>query len=69
MKNETQQRSETMNTYKNKNYTSRNYECTNIVCCEASEAPNANWVACDGSELDNLSQLYLENGIRYYGYL
>jgi hypothetical protein len=60
-------------TFINKNFTKRDYECTNIVACRAERAPNENWVPCEESELAGLQQLWIEtaNGLRvtYYGHL
>ena len=60
-----------MNTYKNKNFKARNYEYTNIVFCQSEEAPNENWIECKESEIEErgCSQLYMQAGIRYFGYL
>ena len=58
-----------MTTYKNINFTKRNYDCTNIVACVAESAPNENWVECDESVLDGLMKLHSINGVAYYGYL
>ena len=58
-----------MNTFKNRNYTKRDYECTNIVCCESETAPNDNWIECDKSELTKLSRLHREGETIYYGYM
>jgi hypothetical protein len=58
-----------MKTFKNKNFTKRNYECTNVVFCQAETAPDANWVECNENEIGNCQQLWLQNGVRYFGYL
>jgi hypothetical protein len=62
-----------MTTFKNTKFTSRNYECTNLVVCEAEAAPGENWTECDSAEKDGLTQLYIERANRtsvtYYGYL
>jgi len=58
-----------MNTYRNKNYTKRNYECSNVIACVAEIAPNDNWVLADEDILQPLMKLWIENGVRYYGYL
>lgn len=60
-----------MKTFKNKNFTKRNYECTNIVFCQAETAPDANWIECDSIELELTScrQLWLQDGVRYFGWL
>jgi len=57
-----------MTTFKNKNFTKRNYDCTNVVFCQAEKAPNENWIECDESEI-NCDQLYIMNNVRYFGYL
>ena len=58
-------------TFKNKNYKKRDYESTNKIACTAVEAPNENWIECDKDIIEdmNLTQLYMENSVRYYGYL
>ncbi|QCW19979.1 hypothetical protein [Flavobacterium phage FPSV-D2] len=60
-----------MKTFKNKNFTKRDYECTNIVFCQCEIAPNENWIECDENEIQKLkcSQLYTQAGVKYYGYL
>ena len=60
-----------MKTFKNKNFTKRDYECTNIVFCQSEIAPNENWIECDEKEIQELkcSQLYTQAGVKYYGYL
>lgn len=64
--------------FKNANFTRRNYECTNIVGCEAASLelaqqamPNAKLVECKESELArmNLSQLWIQGGVRILGWL
>lgn len=57
-----------MKTFKNKNFTKRNYDCTNVVYCQAKTAPNENWIEVDSSE-NTLGQLWMENGVRYFGYM
>ena len=58
-----------MTTFKNTNFKKRDYECTNIVACKAEKAPGANWGECEGLTLNGLTQLWIENGVTYYGYL
>jgi hypothetical protein len=58
-----------MNTYRNTNYTKRDYETTNVVACKADVAPGPAWELCDATILDGLSQLWLTAGVRYYGHL
>jgi hypothetical protein len=59
----------TIKTFKSKNWTSRNYECTNVVACQAEKAPNDNWIECDEEILSKLNMLEICAGVRYFGYL
>jgi len=63
-----------MKTFFNKNFTKRNYDCTNVVACIANEAPNDNFQEMTAAEIHdkgigNLQKLYIENGVQYYGFL
>ena len=58
-----------MKTFKNRNFTKRDYECTNVVACQAVSAPSADWVPCDGSVLDGLTHLETVADVRYFGWL
>lgn len=58
-----------MKTFKNKNYKTRNYECTNVVACQSEVAPNENYIECNETVLNGLTQLYTCDGVRYFGYL
>ena len=61
-----------MKTFKNIFYTKRDYEATNIICCQGEFKPEKftnMWRECDESELDKLTRLYTENNITYYGYM
>lgn len=58
-----------MKTFKNINYTERDYECTNYVACVASSAPDSNWEPCEDSILNGLSLLFSQAGVQYWGYL
>lgn len=58
--------------YRNPNF-KRDYECTNIVALEVvdnkiAEIPN-NYVHCDENYLKGLTPLYVQGGVRYWGYL
>lgn len=56
--------------WKNKNWTKRDHEATNVVACESEECPDPkNWVEADESVLDGLTALYRQGGVRFYGYL
>jgi hypothetical protein len=61
----------TMKTFKNKNFTKRDYECTNIVACCAEKAPDGEiWVECEEKDLPkNLTKLWIEKGVQYLGWL
>ncbi len=58
-----------MKTFKNTAWKSRDYECTNVVACEAPAAPKGAWIEADASVLDGLTMLWREGDVRYYGYL
>lgn len=63
-----------MATFINKNYKTRDYEGTNVVCCIAEVAPDENWVPADESAIkSNMTQLWIEGygptEKRYFGYL
>jgi len=60
-----------MKTFKNKNFTQRDYEATNIVFCMAQSAPNENWIECSEFEITKLKcqKLYSNGGVIYFGYL
>lgn len=60
-----------MKTFKNINFKSRDYECTNIVFCFSENAPNSNWIECSEFEISKMKceKLYSHNGIIYYGYM
>ena len=58
--------------YRNKYYTGRQHDCTNLVACEAPAKPETaddRWVPATNYVLQGLTQLWTENGVRYYGYL
>ena len=60
-----------MTTYRNKNFIKRNDDCTNVVFCQTTKPMPENWVQCDPQEIEQrkCEQLYIENDIRYFGYL
>ena len=60
-----------MKTFKNINFTKRNYECTNVVFCQAENAPDTNWVECEEIEIElkKCDQLYKQGDVRYFGYV
>ena len=60
-----------MKTFKNKNFKTRNYNCTNIVFCESETAPSENWIECDEDEIwfMGCDHLYTQNGVRFFGYM
>jgi len=66
-----------MKVFKNTAFIKRNYDCTNVVACEAENNEMfqemglipSNWVEGDRSILNGLSQIYMRCGVRFYGYL
>lgn len=57
-------------TFRDRHFTKRNYECTNVVACQAEEAPETSddrWVASEDA-LRGLDYLWTERGVSYYGY-
>lgn len=58
-----------MKTFRNKKYTRRNYDCTNIVACQAETLPGNDWEECAETILEGLTSLYVVAGVRYFGYL
>jgi hypothetical protein len=67
-----------MKTFKNKYFTKRNYECTNVVFAQSETTPthdtNGNlitdgrWVECREDE-NTCNQLFISGGVRYFGYM
>jgi len=47
----------------------RNYEVTNVVACLAEVAPGPQWVECDETILARLSPLWIQNNVRYFGWI
>ena len=60
-----------MKTFKNKNFIKRDYDSTNIVFCQAQQAPSEDWIECDESELTNstCNQLHRIVDEVYFGWL
>ena len=59
-----------MKTFKNTNWTKRNYNCTNVVCCQGETAPaKGNWVEVDDDAIKGMTQLWIENNVRFWGYM
>jgi hypothetical protein len=58
-----------MQIFKNKNFTKRDYECSNLVYCVADVAPNDMWVPTDETINIDMTQLYRIGDNRYYGWL
>ena len=54
--------------FRNTKYTRRNYDCTNVVACEADKAPSRDYVPCDRADLNDLFYLYTANGAVYFGH-
>ncbi len=65
-----------MKTYRNANFTKRNYDCTNVVMCQTEGNPkeqgdmrNINWTETEEAVPANMTQLWVCQGVRYFGYL
>jgi hypothetical protein len=60
-----------MKTFKHKMWNGkRDYECTNVIACQAESAPSEWWIECgDDSILTGLNKLWIERGVQYYGHL
>lgn len=58
-----------MQTFKNKNFVKRDYECTNVVACVAESAPNENYIDAPEFDISDLTHIYSQNGVKYYGFL
>lgn len=61
-----------MKTFKNINFKTRDYECTNRVACQSDTNPDTKmWEECSATiiVLMGLNKLYTLNGVTYYGYL
>lgn len=64
-----------MKAYKNTKFNTRDYECTQIVACETEGDPKLigdrqgiEWEPI-GTVPAGLTQLYICNGVKYFGYL
>ena len=63
---------ENMTTFKNNNFTKRDYEATNIVFVQCESNPDSSkWTEVDQSQLDatTCNHLYTQDGIRYFGWM
>ena len=60
-----------MKTFKNTKFTTRDYEATQVVFCQAETAPNEFWVECSELEIyrKNCTQLYKAGDQTFFGYL
>lgn len=58
-----------MKTFRNTNWTRRDYESTNIIFCQSDEAPATYWVECDEIEIGKCQQLWIQDGVKYFGHL
>jgi hypothetical protein len=59
-------------TFKNKNFTKRDYECMNFVFCRAASPPDANWVETTEKIPANMMLLRVEwknsTEVAYHGF-
>lgn len=58
-----------MLTFKNTKWIKRNYDCTNIVACQAPVAPNENYQIAEESILEGLTPLHRIGETKFYGYM
>lgn len=67
-----------MKTFRNNNATKRDHECTNVVFCQAETLqqvqalfPLSNWEECQPEEIKtrNTDQIYIQAGVRVFGWL
>jgi len=58
-----------LKTFRNTKFTKRDYECSNVVACQAETAPGPQWVECDESFLAKMDRLWIQGGVRYFGWL
>jgi len=58
-----------MKTFKNNNWKQRDYECENIVACQSDKTMGPEWEPCGELILVDLTMLYREAGVDYWGYL
>ena len=59
-----------MKTFKNANYTKRNYECSNVIACVGPQAPaTGSWVESTDSILTGLTRLWTVGDVTFYGFL
>lgn len=53
------QRPPALQAFRNRHYTKRDYEATNVIACIAAVAPSDDWEPCDPQILRGLTQLQL----------
>lgn len=60
-----------MKTFKNKNFTERDYECTNVVVMQAERSLDENWIEVPESIIEQmkLQKLWREGNKHFYGWL
>jgi hypothetical protein len=60
-----------MTTFKNKQFTKRDYEATNIVFCRAESNPKEeNWIEVSSEELEKstCNHLFTQEGVQFFGW-
>lgn len=59
--------------YRNREFKKRDYECTQIVACQPIDSGTAiipeGYDPCPSDILVGLTPLWIQGGVRYYGYL
>ena len=59
----------TTKTFTNTAWTKRDYECINIVACQADVAPGPQWVEAAPEAVRGLTMLYRQAGVTYFGHM
>lgn len=60
-----------MKTFKNTHFIKRHTDSVTVVFCQAETAPSENYTEVDELDLDlsDCQQLWIENNVKYFGYL
>lgn len=63
---------EVFNVYRNTRFTKRNYECTNVAACipvDANAKVPEHYEVVSSDFISNMTPLWIEGGIQYWGWL
>lgn len=58
-----------LNTYRNRNFVKRDYECTNVVYCLAPSAPSEEWVISQDAIPASMRMLERRGDALFYGWM